>query len=143
MLSDSEVNKLLNLLRELHGKDKPRDRGTIAVWAAVLEPWDYRQVRSAAIERARENRFYPDPGELAEKLNRISGRKTGRERVSPDRWKAAEKLRELREAYNAALHRAGLPAMEEARAQGMTWEEWDELTQGVSLEECMREIGFI
>lgn len=68
MLTTAEVNKLFDLLRDLHGKDKPRDGRTVAIWTAVLEPWDYAQVRTAAVERARENRYSPDPGELAEYL---------------------------------------------------------------------------
>lgn len=68
MLTTAEVNKLFDLLKDLHGKDKPRDKRTVAIWATVLEPWSYPQVRSAAIERSRENHYFPDPSELAIRL---------------------------------------------------------------------------
>lgn len=71
MLTTAEVNKLFDLLRELHGKEKRRDGRTVAIWAAVLEPWDYGQVRSAAIERARYNRYPPTPAELTAYLPKI------------------------------------------------------------------------
>lgn len=69
MLTTSEVNKLFDLLQELHGKNKSRDKRTIAIWSKVLEPWNYQQVRAAAIERARGgNRYYPDPAEITQFL---------------------------------------------------------------------------
>ena len=69
MLTTSEVNKLFDLLKELHGKNKSRDKRTIAIWLKVLEPWTYQQVRAATIERARGgNRYYPDPAEIAQFL---------------------------------------------------------------------------
>lgn len=71
MLTGAEVNKLFDLLRELHGKDKPRDGRTVAIWTAVLEPWDYPQVRAAALARARENRYSPDPAELTAYLPKV------------------------------------------------------------------------
>lgn len=70
-LTAAEVDKLFALLRELHGKDKRGDRMAAAIWGAVLEPWDYGQVRMAAVERARHSRYYPDPGELAEYLPKV------------------------------------------------------------------------
>lgn len=67
-LTTAEVNRLFDLLRDLHGRDRPRDPRTLAIWSAVLEPWEYAQVRRAAVERARHSRYFPDPGELAEYL---------------------------------------------------------------------------
>ena len=131
MLTTPEVNKLFDLLKELHGKDKPRDNRTIAIWSKVLEPWTYQQVRAAAIERARGgNRVYPDPAEIAQFLpdpavpvpQPVVGM-DARAKEAQDclfaRWKEAqERLIPLR-------HAAGLPAtMDEAKDAGMTYTQW-------------------
>lgn len=131
MLTTSEVNKLFDLLKELHGKDKSRDKRTIAIWLKVLEPWTYQQVRSAAIERARSgNRYYPDPAEIAQFLPdpgvpvpQPIGSMDTRAKEAQDRlyarWKKEQdRLIPLRCA-------AGLPAtMDEANAAGMKYTEW-------------------
>lgn len=62
-----DVTRLFDLLDKLYqGKPRPRDRVTAAVWREVLRPWTYPQVRDAVIKRARTNRYYPDPSEIAE-----------------------------------------------------------------------------
>lgn len=66
ILERQDVCRLFDLLEQLYqGKKKPRDKVTLAIWAEVLKPWSYEQVRSAVVQRARENRFFPDPSELA------------------------------------------------------------------------------
>lgn len=117
MLDDREINQLFDLLRELHGKDKPRDRRTVAIWGAVLGPWSYAQVRGAAIKRARESRYYPDPGELAAMLPRSAGGPEGQGAVGPNdpsfslRWDAEMKAR-------------GYPCLEEWKEQGKAADDW-------------------
>lgn len=69
MLTKEDVLKLFDLLERLHsGKKQQRDKVSVAVWAEVLRPWNYEQVRDAAVRRARVNRYFPDPSELAEYL---------------------------------------------------------------------------
>lgn len=65
----NEVPKLFSLLRQLYARfDKQPDRVTSAIWAEILKPWSYEQVRDAVIRRARENQYCPDPSEIVEYL---------------------------------------------------------------------------
>ena len=131
MLTTSEVNKLFDLLKELHGKDKSRDKRTIAIWLKVLEPWTYQQVRAAAIERARGgNRYYPDPAEISQFLPdpgvpapQPVGSQDAKAKEAQDRLFA--RMKAERDRLIPLRRAAGLPAtMEEAKAAGMTSGEW-------------------
>lgn len=74
LLEQGDVLKLFNLLETLYaGSKRSRDKVTLAVWDQVLKPWTYAQVREAAIRRARVNRYFPDPSELAEYLPSVEG----------------------------------------------------------------------
>ena len=65
--SSQDVLRLFDLLERLYqGKKAPRDKVSVAVWREVLKPWSYGTVRDAVIRRARDNRFFPDPSEIAE-----------------------------------------------------------------------------
>ena len=65
-LTKEDVCRTFDLLEQIYqGKKKPRDNVTLAIWAEILKPWSYAQVRSAVVQRARENRFFPDPSALA------------------------------------------------------------------------------
>lgn len=134
MLNMSEVNKLFDLLKELHGKDKPRDKRTIAIWAKVLEPWAYTQVRAAVIERARSgNRYYPDPSEITQFLPK----QTDAGATAPQPWKGVNidaresqnrlfsRMKEERDRLIPLRRAAGLPAtIDEAKLAGMNPTEW-------------------
>lgn len=134
MLTASEVNQLFDLLKELHGKDKPRDERTIFIWATVLKPWNYKQVRAAVLERARSgNRYYPDPAEITELLPASSeqssrtmgpvGPMEARAKAQQDRLFA--RMKAERDRLIPLRRAAGLPATaEEAKAAGMTSVEW-------------------
>lgn len=139
MLTTAEVNKLFDLLKELHGKDKPRDKRTIAIWSTVLEPWTYQQVRMAVVERSRENRYYPDPAEITAFLPRPevpykptpAGATVPQPRNGTDaRVKYAQdslfaRMEKERERLIPLRRAAGIPAtFEEALAVGMTAVEW-------------------
>ena len=68
-MNTEDARKLVTLLNRLHPKKpQPLDNDSILFWREVLKPWDYPTVREAAIRRARTNRFYPDPTELAQML---------------------------------------------------------------------------
>lgn len=58
-----DVDRLFQLLGRLYG-DRVHDSVTTAIWHEVFKPWTYAQVRDAVIQRARENRYYPDPSEI-------------------------------------------------------------------------------
>lgn len=77
-MNTQESEKLLNLLNRLHPRaQKKPTRDEVLFWREVLKPWDYPTVREAAITRARSNRFYPDPTELAALLPPQSAESTG------------------------------------------------------------------
>lgn len=131
MLTTSEVNKLFDLLKELHGKNKSRDKRTIAIWTKVLEPWTYQQVRAAAIERSRGgNSYYPNPAEITQFLpepevpdSRPVGNLDAKAKEAQDRLFARMKAED--ERLIPLRHAAGLPAtMDEAKSAGMTYTEW-------------------
>lgn len=140
MLTTAEVNKLFDLLKELHGKDKPRDKRTIAIWSTVLEPWTYQQVRMAVVERARENRYYPDPAEITAflpqpempyKSTTAAGATVPQPCSGTDaRAKEAQdslfaRMKKERERLIPLRRAAGIPAtFEEALAVGMTAGKW-------------------
>ena len=44
---------------------------TVAIWTEVLKPWSYEQVRTAVVQKARENRFFPDPSEIVAYAGRM------------------------------------------------------------------------
>lgn len=152
-LTREDVHKLFDLLRDLHGKDKPRDERTVAIWSAVLEPWNYRQVRAAALERARENRYYPDPAELTEYLPKIpretpagatvpqvtgvsdAKAKDAQERAFSE-WSAA------RDKLSAQRRAAGLPAsLGEASRAGLTPMAWQNALEEAGLQVPMQVFG--
>ena len=131
MLTNAEVNKLFDLLRELHGKNKPRDRRTLAIWATVLEPWSYAQVRDAAVKRARSNRYYPDPAELANYLPAPAPVKDIPATQPGENWMAHFSRR-----WDEAMEKKGQPSsLAGALEQGMTAEEWWTLRGAVMYED--------
>lgn len=152
-LTAAEVDKLFALLRELYGKDKRGDRTAAAIWGAVLEPWDYKQVRAAALERARENRYYPDPSELAEYLPKMP-RKTAAGATRPQATGVSEqKAKEAQEAAFALWQSEGerlresrrcalVPeALSEALAAGMGAMVWWNMLEELGLHVPMRVFG--
>ena len=65
--SKSDALRLFELLERLYqGRKAQRDNVSVAVWREVLKLWSYETVRDAVIRRSRENRFFPDPSEVAE-----------------------------------------------------------------------------
>lgn len=120
LLTEGEVNKLFDLLAELHGKNKPRDRRTVAIWATVLEPWSYPQVRDAAVKRSRGNRYYPDPAELAGLLPPPVEIRAAPATQVGENWMARFSRR-----WDAAMEKKGQPpTLAQAMDGGMTAEEW-------------------
>ena len=103
-LTKEDVCRTFDLLEQIYqGKKKPRDNVTLAIWAEILKPWSYAQVRSAVVQRARENRFFPDPSELAAYLPPI--RDKGAEKSAPDGLlEAMEKKRKELDDWQEEWH---------------------------------------
>ena len=147
-MTKQDVCKLFDLLDQLYqGKQKPRDRVTLAIWAEVLKPWSYEQVRDATVQRARENRFSPDPSELAAYLPPLEqeGRGTdGSGRYAPvgeAERKSMERLRAWQQEWRQELREQGLPNMREAEEQGMNLEQWRALLRSSGVWDADRRIS--
>lgn len=125
-MTKEDVYKLFSLLDQLYqGKRKPRDEVTAAIWAKVLEPWSYAQVREAAIQRARTSRYFPDPSELAQYLPQVvQEEQRRRSPPPPSALRAMENTRKWAEDWDQELKLAGIPTLHEALAQGMTLAQW-------------------
>lgn len=125
-MTKEDVCKLFDLLKELHGKQKPKDDKTLAIWSYTLAPWTYEQVREAAVRRSRGgNHYCPDPSELAQFLPQPPAE------TPEGRMDAAWALPyvqkglgavsgELAEQYRAA----GVQSWEEAQETGVSWQTW-------------------
>lgn len=131
-LDRRDAGRLFQLLEQLYqGKKKPRDEVTAAIWAEVLKPWSYEQVRDAAIRRARENRYMPDPSELAAYLPRAETDRPASEKradpPTPCEVRSMERLERWREEWHRELREQGLPTLHEALEAGMTPGQWRQL----------------
>ena len=139
-LTKEDVCRTFDLLEQIYqGKKKPRDNVTLAIWAEILKPWSYAQVRSAVVQRARENRFFPDPSELAAYLPPI--RDKGAEKSAPDGLleameKKRKELDDWQEEWHQELRERGLPTLREAAARGMSPGEWNALLREADMWEA-------
>lgn len=128
-MTRQDVIKLFDLLEELyHGQRRPRTERVLAIWATVLGPWSYAAVRDAVISRARVNRHFPDPSEIAEFLPTAEAGKPSAESADSESRKNmnaefAARAAEIQEVY----HTAGLPTPAEAKRQGISYREWRDL----------------
>ena len=135
-MTKEDVCRTFDLLEQIYqGKKKPRDNVTLAIWAEILKPWSYAQVRSAVVQRARENRFFPDPSELAAYLPPI--RDKGAEKNAPDGLlEAMEELDDWQAEWHQELRERGLPTLREAAARGMSPGEWNALLREADMWEA-------
>ena len=130
-MTRQDVCRLFDLLEQLYqGKKKPRDAVTLAIWAEVLKPWSYEQVRGAVVQRARENRFFPDPSELAAYLPDIKREEQGvgqglPEELSATLAKRQNELEAWQQEWHQELRERGLPSLREALGQGMSIAQWN------------------
>lgn len=129
-MTKNDVLKLFNMLERLYnGHSRPRDNATLTLWATVLEPWNYEEVRDVAIKRARENRHFPDPSELATMLPPRPDPSWMKEYIRqrdrrPDLFEKTEKrAAAIRKMY----HDAGLPTASEAKNMGINHAAWCEM----------------
>ena len=119
----NDVQKLFDLLEQLyHGQKRSRDYVTLSIWETILKPWSYPEVRDAVIKRARVNRHFPDPSEIAEFLPAKEDKKCLDDRDgSKELFEKSEAYaEEIREKY----HAAGLPTASEAKKNGIDFGAW-------------------
>ena len=145
-MTKKDVEKLFDLLEQLyHGQRRSRDDVTLSIWATVLKPWSYPEVRDAVIKRARTNRHFPDPSKITEFLPTKEDN-SGMNKYIDDR-DGSKELYEKSEAYAEEIrekyHAAGLPTAAEAKKMGINFGAWCALVDKVfpdgMPEECLCE----
>ena len=119
-MTRDDVTKLFRLLGELYpNRDIRRDGVQTAIWAEVLKPWTYPQVRDAVIRRARENEYFPNPSEIAKYLPQEPWEAPMPEQARDNGAKASPDLLEWWADRKRALREAGLPTAADAMRRGM------------------------
>lgn len=68
-MTKDEVEKLFLLLKQFYPKKK-HDANFKLAWVMALKPYDYEDVKEAALEHARKNRFFPDISEIVALLKK-------------------------------------------------------------------------
>lgn len=125
-LTKDEIHKLFDFLNKLYSaKPYPRDVSTIAIWEAVLKPWDYKEVRGAVLERTKTTHFRPDPAEIVAFLPKCEVKEeTQRDKPSPDMVAAVRDLHISRPEFHDNCAKLGIPSMEASLARGMSLDAW-------------------
>lgn len=132
-----DVKKLFALLETLcpSAAKKPRDAATLAAWAMVLEPYTYEAIKGAAITRARENRFFPDPAELVAYLPQDCPIEPAQEAAPSGGGGDVGLMRDHWISQREARAKAGLPVSAfAARALGMSAAEWYDALEQAGIE---------
>lgn len=134
-MNRQDVCRLFDLLEQLYqGKRKPRDNVTVAIWAEVLKPWSYEQVRTAVVQRARENRFFPDPSEIVAYLPAMQEDRPMDERLAAALNRRRQEVDQWWAQRKAALDAAGLPTSSEFVQKGGTVAEYWRLLRAAGIE---------
>lgn len=134
-MNRQDVCRLFDLLEQLYqGKRKPRDNVTVAIWAEVLKPWSYEQVRTAVVQRARENRFFPDPSEIVAYLPAMQEDRPMDERLAAALDRRRQEVDQWWAQRKAALDAAGLPTSSEFVQKGGTVAEYWRLLKAAGIE---------
>lgn len=134
-MNRQDVCRLFDLLEQLYqGKRKPRDNVTVAIWAEVLKPWSYEQVRTAVVQRARENRFFPDPSEIVAYLPAMQEDRPMDERLAAALDRRRQEVDQWWAQRKAALDAAGLPTSAEFVQKGGTVAEYWRLLKAAGIE---------
>lgn len=64
-----ETTRLFRLMQQLYPNAvKFTEENAMLAWQLVLEPFVYNDIKAAAIEFARKNKYPPDPGDLCRGL---------------------------------------------------------------------------
>ena len=138
-MKEGEVYRLFDLIERLHGgKRISRDESTVALWDTMFKPWSYTQVGNAVIRRTRDNIYAPKPAEI---LAYLPSKMPADRGYIPGEIERSSMygLRVDQEDYHRRLHDAGLPTLAEAKAHGMTAEEWDKLAGHIDFYPVVKE----
>lgn len=133
-MEQADVNRLFELLRQLYpnARQVQANNGVLKqTWGLVLEPYEYRQIRAAAIDYARGNKFFPDVADLTMGLPAAQ-----RERSAPPvvhREEDVEKMAALAERLAAKYREAGVQPPSEAVEMGWTLERWSQACRAAGI----------
>lgn len=99
-MTQEDMTKLWELLKCCRRGDKAaNDKRVKAAWLLVLEPYDYQDVKTAVIAHFRESKFFPDVGEITQRLPPLP---TTQKPASPQNSariaREVARLRKMREA---------------------------------------------
>ena len=132
-MDEKDCQRLLTLLQTIYPKTTKTGPNTLAAWSLVFSPYDYEDVKTAAITYARENTFFPAPAELLEYLPAPAQEQpTPAEGGKPRRMQ--QKVWDWWQAREAARRAAGLSSILEARAAGMTTKDYIDLCRERGIE---------
>lgn len=125
-----DVLKLWDMLDTLYtdtpaDKRPARDNKTTYAWQLALEPYTYEDVKRAALEHVRKNRFYPAIAELIASVAATAPAPDDNDFVNIGAKQAETEARQRRwyEEHKARRHAAGLMTGVEAKATGIPYEQ--------------------
>ncbi len=116
---------LFDLLHHVYPNQKTpqMDLKTKTAWMEVLRPWNYQQVREAALSHARKNPYFPSASELAALCPSDNSRASATF-VSRSDVKQQELLARYRELKESRRQAGFPPGSEEAKAAGLSYKDW-------------------
>lgn len=136
-----EFKRLITMLDAIYPDSRHRPDFTVPAnmlaWTEVLSEYRYDEVRAAALAHSRHCAFYPKVSELAILAEEEKARRRPEEGQDDHWWDhpgpkecaEAQKMADWGRGYLSRLRSAGLPTMTEARAQGMTADQWGALVK--------------
>ena len=132
-MDEKDCQRLLTLLQTIYPKTTKTGPNTLAAWNLVFAPYDYEEVKAAAIAYAREHTFFPAPAELLEYLPKPAQKQSAPAEGGKPRH-MQQKVLDWWQAREAAKQADGIPSILEARASGMTTKDYIDLCRERGIE---------
>ena len=132
-MDEKDCQRLLTLLQTIYPKTTKTGPNTLAAWALVFAPYDYEEVKAAAIAYARAQTFFPAPAELLEYLPKPAQDQPAPVETGKPR-RMQQKVWDWWQVREAAKRAAGIPSILEARAAGLTSKNYIDLCRERGIE---------
>lgn len=132
-MTRTDIDNLFELLKIYFPNTPKANSMTLKnAWYLLLEPYSPEAVKSALVERLRENRNFPDAQAVAVKCApcvpaRPKAPVNRHAPPTPSEERSMEKLREWQAQWHKELKEMGLPTFKEALADGMAPGEWSRM----------------
>lgn len=129
-MNEADRKKIYTLLSKFYPNARQlQDRATLTAWGYVLEKFTYDDVKTAVLDYAARNKYFPDlsdiTGGLAPAVS--AAPQTLTERTAPmgetERRHLAAAM-EWQKDWHAHLHSLGLPSFREATQAGLSPGQW-------------------